>query len=489
MSLLSESLEDIGSAHDPSEGDLNEDGEPYSQWSYLPDLILEQVFAHLNIRERYAASQVCRNWYYAFYLPNTWSTFVLTDTTLTRRKYNYYSGWQHILDHVRLSQCLCRVGFHFKRLIFEPMLNFYNLFEFMNMMSYFSEQQGLNNATVKGVGSKVKTLRFTFPCNMAADDRERCRLYGTGGKLLEALKRLMGNLAALQFLELRDLMLDTTEGQTLLDEVCAICALTLKELILVNATEAPCQLLHVGVFLNLQVLVISPQNLGEDVLMLLGQTKLRHLHILQNRFTPSDLVLLPVSGRAWQACRKANPCLSVHLKVETPREREVIWQERAPVRSIIYDSPLMKVHSESIMATIDLYSEDLRAYGHLGLPRFHRSRSFHDRVDALLLLLIRQSKWLHTLVVRERISTATVLLLAKTGRNLQNFIIRRNAVILRCDWPRSPDWSDEFYQWLQVSSRSYDATEKEVSQLLGAKWHMLTDRQFKALSVDLHHFN
>lgn len=76
------------------------------------------------------------------------------------------------------------------------------------------------------------------------------------GKLLEALKRLMGNLTSLQNLELRDLLLDTTEGQTLLDEVCATCSLTLQELILVNATEAPCQLLHVGIFLNLQVCLL-----------------------------------------------------------------------------------------------------------------------------------------------------------------------------------------------------------------------------------------
>lgn len=97
------------------------------------------------------------------------------------------------------------------------------------------------------------------------------------------------------------------------------------------------------IYSNFQVLVISPQNLGEDVLLLIGQTKLKHLHILQNRFTPSELVLLPVSGKAWYSCRKANPSLSVHLEVESQRERDIIWQERAPVRSIIYDSPLAKV--------------------------------------------------------------------------------------------------------------------------------------------------
>ncbi len=56
-------------------------------------------------------------------------------------------------------------------------------------------------------------------------------------------------------------------------------------------------------------------------------------------------------------------------------------------------------------------------------------------------------------MIRERISSATVLLLAYTGKNLRYFHVRRNAVILRCDWPRNPEWSLEFYSWLRKSSR------------------------------------
>lgn len=88
-------------------------------------------------------------------------------------------------------------------------------------------------------------------------------------------------------------------------------------------------------------------------------------------------------------------------------------------------------------------------------------------------------------MVRERISTATVLLLAYTGQNLRFLHVRRNAVILRRDWPRSPEWSDTFYEWLSAACRSYEATEREVSQLLGRPWTMLTDRQFKLTNVDL----
>ena len=89
-------------------------------------------------------------------------------------------------------------------------------------------------------------------------------------------------------------------------------------------------------------------------------------------------------------------------------------------------------------------------------------------------------------MVRERISTATVLLIAHTAQNLRYLYVRRNAVILRCDWPQSPDWSHEFYEWLRSSSRSYDATEKEVSQILGYVWFMLSDRQFKLTNINLH---
>lgn len=72
---------------------LHDDNE-VNYWSYLPDLILEKIFAHLTIRERFYASMVCRNWYRGFHLPYVWSTFTLEDSTLTRRKFNYYYGWQ-----------------------------------------------------------------------------------------------------------------------------------------------------------------------------------------------------------------------------------------------------------------------------------------------------------------------------------------------------------------------------------------------------------
>jgi hypothetical protein len=87
---------------------------------------------------------------------------------------------------------------------------------------------------------------------------------------------------------------------------------------------------------------VSPQTLGVDLLVLLGDCPhLQHLHILQNRYTPEGLASIP--WKAWRNCRWANPALNVHLQLENIREGEVVWQLGAPVRSILYKSSHVKV--------------------------------------------------------------------------------------------------------------------------------------------------
>ncbi|KAG8223290.1 hypothetical protein J437_LFUL001164 [Ladona fulva] len=553
-----------------------EDDDGDSWWSMLPDLILEKIYSYLTLRERYYASMVCRRWSDAFYLPYVWSRFVFQESTLTRRKFNYYMGWQHVLDHLRTQICFSRVGRHIHTLIFEPMYNFHNLYEFMTMASYFVENHGTSRGT--GFGERIEALSFTFPCEMGdgtgnrwgtgpgaqevtmlrsqsvSDDaskednveitpkeraaqrrafrlaafearqqtpRARARagggpeVFGTGGKLLEALKRLLLDVAhSLNTLELVDLMLEEKEAQVLLDDTCASATLSMRRLTLVNITRHHSQLLHPGVFVNLQasfqklfyfiafsnVLTISPQNIGPDVILLLGKTSLHHLHLLQNHYFASGSAQ-PVPYRVWRRCREDNPRLEVHLELKEGvhkwRRRvarrgdslgesgpELVWQDGAPVKSIVYESPYAKVSSMSVMTAVELYGNDLEVFGHRGLPHFWRSRSFHDRADSLLLLICRRCTRLHTLVIRERVSTATVILLAKTAPNLKRLLVRRNAVLLRCDWPKSAMQDDDNY--LLSLATSYESTEKAVSTILGQKWSFMSDRQFKNVCIELH---
>ncbi|KAF0296493.1 hypothetical protein FJT64_006052 [Amphibalanus amphitrite] len=453
----------------------------YSLWHLLPELVLVKIFRMLNMNERYIASLVCWNWAQAFNLPDVWRVFVLDDTVLTKSKYNYYLGWQKTLDHIRTSTALDKMARHIRTLVIRPMANFYNMYSFMNALSAFAQRY-------PGSLDGVIALRYTFVCTLA--EKENDEVFGTGGEILRSLQRLMGHLAGLRDIELVDLLLERVEGMHALDQVSVVCCETMRVLKLINITKFQVELLHPGVFINLRELHISPQNLGDDLLYLLAENKLRNLHLIQNEHTESTG---SVGRRSWRDARLRNSRLRVHLRLEgKPRHQEIIWQQDAPVKSILYRSPYIAVSAVSILTTIEYYGTDLEVYGHLGLPRFHRSASFHERADGALVMLLRHCPLVHTLVVRERISSATVLLLAHTGKNLRRLFVRANAVLLRADWPRSPEWSPQFYDWLRGAARSYGRTEAEVSRLLGYPWCLLSDKVFRALRLDLnqsHYWN
>lgn len=78
-----------------------------------------------------------------------------------------------------------------------------------------------------------------------------------------------------------------------------------------------------------------------------------------------------------------------------------------------------------------------------------------------------------------------MILLARTAVNLRYFYVRRNAVIIRFDWPKNPDWSEEFYKTIKNASKSYEETENEVSKILGHPWKMLPDKLYKFISINV----
>jgi hypothetical protein len=77
-------------------------------------------------------------------------------------------------------------------------------------------------------------------------------------------------LPSLRHLELNDLLLDNFDARHLLDDVCFTHCHQLRTLKLVNVSRAPCQLMHVAVFVLLRELWLSPVTLGDDVVTLLG---------------------------------------------------------------------------------------------------------------------------------------------------------------------------------------------------------------------------
>lgn len=116
-------------------------------------------------------------------MPQVWSNFVIDDQTLTRAKFNYYSGWQYVLDHFRTQNCLARIGDHIRGLDFRPVHSFNNLYQFMTLIAWYMEQnRDPNGREVISVGGRITSLTFLFPCDMAAvDNPDGVKLFGTGG--------------------------------------------------------------------------------------------------------------------------------------------------------------------------------------------------------------------------------------------------------------------------------------------------------------------
>ena len=69
--------------------------------------------------------------------------------------------------------------------------------------------------------------------------------------------------------------------------------------------------------------------------------KMRNLQILTNSYT--ECVPTPVDYRVWKQCRKSNPRLRVHMVTEGKHSKEITFQSRAPVKSIVYDTPYTRV--------------------------------------------------------------------------------------------------------------------------------------------------
>lgn len=88
----------------------------------------------------------------------------------------------------------------------------------------------------------------------------------------------------------------------------------------------------------LQILVISPQNIDDDVLTLVADSRIRHLHLLQNRYTPSNICISSCNAKAWNIVRRDNPGLRVHIRVESSGAGEILFQPGAPVYSIMYET-------------------------------------------------------------------------------------------------------------------------------------------------------
>lgn len=230
--------------------------------------------------------------------------------------------------------------------------------------------------------------------------RSHCRT----GQLLASLKRLLRSLRSLHTLRLVDLMLERYDANHLLDELVqsgSACSQTLRTLHLINVTTVHCPIMHVGLFFNLRVLVVSPQSVDDDVLTLLADSRVEQLHLLQTRYSPAAACVQPCSVRAWRVVRRDNSRMRVHLCVDADAGGgEVVLQPaEAPVWSVVYRTPKSAlVDGRHVREVTERYAGTLRVFGHEMMPRFSAQRGWRERADGALVRMARQCGALHTMV-------------------------------------------------------------------------------------------
>lgn len=203
----------------------------------------------------------------------------------------------------------------------------------------------------------------------------------------------------------------------------------------------------------------------------------------------------PCSAKAWLQLRADNPHIKVHLRVESVKRCDIVLQPSAPVCSVTYRAAKSAITTDKIVAIVDMYKYTLTNFGHELLPdtthnlALNDVNDFQNRVDHLLVLMARNCTNLTTLMIRESVSTCTLLMLAKAAVNLRVFYVRKSSVLLKCDWPKNQNWTEEFYGWLQMAATSYETTELEISQILGYNWTMLSDEVYQNIRISLPGFS
>ena len=445
-------------------------------WAYLPPLLLEDIFAMLTHKQRHACSQVCFAWYQAFYSPRLWKSLHVTPMTFTSKRVNLYTPEEREVDKFKVFRCLQQVGQYFRRIAIDRNSNYHNVSRVIqvigSLLDKYSDEFPL---------CSLRRFDFEFACETKDLWSSDFVVIGTGGGMLREMNYTLAHLSNIEHLSFNHLCMSNQDAIGFLDEFVLNNRKSLRYLEIRNLTRMRKPLTNAALFPHLQTFVTSPLHVSDTVVMMLAErTQLRHLVLVQDRYTGPCQPIMP---QTWYEVKLIAPKLKVRLEVRDRTFEDVMIQPMAPVDSVIYRNPSGQISTHTVQQLCDEYNAHLEVYGKTYVHRRHRSRRFHDRADSALVTLARECRKLHTLIVSERVSTSTLLIIARESKRLRHLYVRRNAVILKCDWLKAVRWSDDFYAWLRGASHDYAQFERQMSVMLRQDWKMLSDREFKALDA------
>ncbi|VDN81394.1 unnamed protein product [Brugia pahangi] len=443
--------------------------EPYG-WAFLPDLLLEEIFSQLPIKNLGRCSQVCLNWYRVSQQDYAWRRFQYKDKMFTRRKYTSHAGWQHMIDHWKLRFLIMKATTKWKVLEIEPVTILFNLYEFIRVLTNFSEYYERNSLAKPLQGIRSFSFKWQLHVHVRGEgqtERVNISVFGTGGEMLKTLSLLLSYLHGLTELSLHELQLEPYECNDFIDDILYKFDSQLKSLCIINLTKVRRPFLQLGLFLFLEHLTVSPQHLNESIVTLLADLRhLKSLIILQNDKTFGAKA---VDSKAWLSFAKRNNHTRIHLIQAGKRQNALLIQPKAPVYAIIFDKSTGQLTNE-------LTQEK-------GLERRYRSREFTKRVDVFAIELAHRCSNLKLLAIRERMCFASALLLAQIARSHQTTIcLRRNALLKRVNWAdgtvKSILGSESNQKWIKGHCKNFEILENTIRNITGTTATIVTDNRY-----------
>lgn len=351
-------------------------------WEELPTILLEEIFSLLPIRYRYYCSQVCRTWYETFHSPVIWYTFIFDGVIFTRKKFNLFHGYERILNPYRVQFYLPRKSQHIRQLIIKPIAEYNNMCDFLNILSNFIRYHDINDYPFP----YLEEFSFTFHILVCIDDdrnnqgamfnayyqhpnafiRGNKHYYGTGGMILQTLRRFISSVRRLKRFTLNNLLLESNSDiGACLEELLENSSETLESMEILNYTSHITALYNVGLFSNLNTLSISSHSLSDDVLLLFANHLLHlyRLNIVQDELTIpcrySDAVWTEIESILKENKRK----WFVRMITKGKCKSEPLWPSYpAPIRAIVYDTLKIKIVRSSLYTCMENYSKTLEIY-------------------------------------------------------------------------------------------------------------------------------
>uniref|UniRef100_A0A0R3RBW3 FBD domain-containing protein n=1 Tax=Brugia timori TaxID=42155 RepID=A0A0R3RBW3_9BILA len=162
------------------------------------------------------------NWYRVSQQDYAWRRFQYKDKMFTRRKYTSHAGWQHMIDHWKLRFLIMKATTKWKVLEIEPVTILFNLYEFIRVLTNFSEYYERNSLAKPLQGIRSFSFKWQLHVHVRGEgqtERVNISVFGTGGEMLKTLSLLLSYLHGLTKLSLHELQLEPYECNDFIDDV------------------------------------------------------------------------------------------------------------------------------------------------------------------------------------------------------------------------------------------------------------------------------